>query len=356
MASAAGSAHAQQGVVGVLALQGAFIEHLAKFQELGVQAVEVRTPADLARCDALVLPGGESTAMGLIAERSGMVRAWACRLPLLSLSTPSFSFVHHLEYAVSCQMPTRTPFSPFPPQLAPLRTWVAERRPTWGTCAGLILLADRATGQKAGGQALLGGVDCTVHRNFFGAQSQSFEGPLLLAGVGGGPDAGGGDPALRAGLGLSAPGVGGASSDGCLRGIFIRAPALLELGAGVRSLAFVRVPPAAAEAAAAAAAAAGAPPPSPEVCVAARTGDARFLVTAFHPELAAGAPGWHAYFCALAQDAVGVPFLPATGAAGGALARLGHEVFVPLNFDASGASSGNPTLLNIARRVVPGQL
>ena len=66
--------------IGVLALQGAFIEHLAKFQALGVRAREVRTPADLAGVVALVLPGGESTAMGLIAQRTGMVRrrrGWA---------------------------------------------------------------------------------------------------------------------------------------------------------------------------------------------------------------------------------------------------------------------------------------
>lgn len=63
-------------VIGVLALQGAFREHIAAFSALGsdITAVEVRTPAELAACDGLVIPGGESTAMALIAQRTGMVR------------------------------------------------------------------------------------------------------------------------------------------------------------------------------------------------------------------------------------------------------------------------------------------
>jgi 5'-phosphate synthase pdxT subunit len=61
--------------IGVLALQGAFIEHVAKFLELGVACREVRTAEELAACCALVVPGGESTAMGLLAARQGLVRA-----------------------------------------------------------------------------------------------------------------------------------------------------------------------------------------------------------------------------------------------------------------------------------------
>ena len=60
--------------IGVLALQGAFIEHIAKFLELGVRCREVRTAEQLAACCALVIPGGESTAMGLLAARQGLVR------------------------------------------------------------------------------------------------------------------------------------------------------------------------------------------------------------------------------------------------------------------------------------------
>ena len=61
--------------IGVLALQGAFIEHIAKFLDLGVACKEVRTAEELATCCALVIPGGESTAMGLLATRQGLVRA-----------------------------------------------------------------------------------------------------------------------------------------------------------------------------------------------------------------------------------------------------------------------------------------
>lgn len=64
--------------LGVLALQGAFLEHLSHFQRLGVPCREVRTVADLEGCVGLVIPGGESTAMGLIAERCGVVRARCC--------------------------------------------------------------------------------------------------------------------------------------------------------------------------------------------------------------------------------------------------------------------------------------
>ena len=59
----------------MLALQGAFLEHIAKFLELGVACKEVRTAEELASCSALVVPGGESTAMGLLAARQGLVRA-----------------------------------------------------------------------------------------------------------------------------------------------------------------------------------------------------------------------------------------------------------------------------------------
>jgi 5'-phosphate synthase pdxT subunit len=65
---------APKPTIGVLALQGAFIEHVAKFLELGVACREVRTADELAQCCALVVPGGESTAMGLLAARTGLVR------------------------------------------------------------------------------------------------------------------------------------------------------------------------------------------------------------------------------------------------------------------------------------------
>ncbi|KAF2228826.1 glutamine amidotransferase subunit pdxT [Viridothelium virens] len=135
--------------VGVLALQGAFSEHLQLLRLAGVSLpiddsdkitwsfTEVRTEEELSQCDALIIPGGESTTMSLVAERSGL--------------------------------------------LEPLRDFVkASRKPTWGTCAGLILLAESANRTKRGGQELVGGLDVRVNRNHFGRQVESFEADLDL--------------------------------------------------------------------------------------------------------------------------------------------------------------------------------
>ncbi|MFM7171721.1 MAG: pyridoxal 5'-phosphate synthase glutaminase subunit PdxT [Caldilinea sp.] len=188
--------------IGILALQGAFLEHEAMMRRLGAQTVQVRKPQQLAGLDGLILPGGESTTMGLVAERWGLVE--------------------------------------------PLRAWVRSGRPVWGTCAGLILLAERATGQKAGGQPLIGGLDVTVSRNYFGRQSESFETSLVAPVLG--------DPPVRA--------------------VFIRAPAIVESGEQVTVLATV----------------AG---HGEEVAVAVSQG--ALLATAFHPELTADLR-WHAFF------------------------------------------------------------
>ncbi|KAL5118734.1 Senecionine N-oxygenase [Pleosporales sp. CAS-2024a] len=137
--------------VGVLALQGAFSEHmqllrhasanLATPKSLQFAFIEVRTPAELAQCDGLIIPGGESTAISLVAARSGL--------------------------------------------LEPLRDFVKVlRRPTWGTCAGLILLAESANRTKKGGQDLIGGLDVRVNRNHFGRQQESFQAHLHLAFLG----------------------------------------------------------------------------------------------------------------------------------------------------------------------------
>jgi 5'-phosphate synthase pdxT subunit len=115
--------------VGVLALQGSFNEHIAALRRLGVQGVEIRKADQLLTVSSLIIPGGESTTMAKLAE------------------------YHNL----------------FPA----LREFVKMGKPVWGTCAGLIFLADRAVGQKEGGQELVGGLDCTVHRNFFGSQVMS---------------------------------------------------------------------------------------------------------------------------------------------------------------------------------------
>ncbi|KAI1418757.1 PdxT/SNO family [Xylaria sp. FL1777] len=128
--------------VGVLALQGGFAEHLGLLKKaadhlstgarrLVVHLIEVRTPEQLAACDALILPGGESTTLSLVAAQSGL--------------------------------------------LEPLRDFVkVSRKPVWGTCAGLILLCEEASATKRGGQELIGGLDVKVHRNHFGRQLQSF--------------------------------------------------------------------------------------------------------------------------------------------------------------------------------------
>jgi 5'-phosphate synthase pdxT subunit len=124
--------------VGVLALQGAFREHVALFRKVGVKSIEVRTEEDLQRCDGLVFPGGESTSMGIISQTGGGK------------------------------------------MLEALRAWV-RARPSWGVCAGLILLADNVEGQKQGGQTLIGGLHVAVTRNMFGSQIASFEADVTFS-------------------------------------------------------------------------------------------------------------------------------------------------------------------------------
>lgn len=154
-----------QPTIGVLALQGDVREHVAALERLGCATVRVRRPEELAACDALVLPGGESTTMARLARTFGL--------------------------------------------LEPLREAVAAGLPVLGTCAGMILLADRVV-DGAEGQETLGGIDMTVRRNAFGRQVDSFEGPVELAG-------------------LDAP----------VHGVFIRAPWVEEVGPGVEVLARV---------------------------------------------------------------------------------------------------------------------
>lgn len=115
--------------IGVLALQGAFIEHIKILRQLGVEAVEVRLPEDLEGLDGLIIPGGESTTIGKLATKYKL--------------------------------------------MAPLRAF-AQQRPVWGTCAGMIFMA-REIGQD---QPLLGVMDIVVERNAFGRQVDSFEADL----------------------------------------------------------------------------------------------------------------------------------------------------------------------------------
>ncbi|MCB0062635.1 MAG: pyridoxal 5'-phosphate synthase glutaminase subunit PdxT [Caldilineaceae bacterium] len=195
--------------IGVLALQGAFIEHIKMLQQLGVNAVEVRKAEQLATLDGLIIPGGESTTMGLIAERWGLVE--------------------------------------------PLRKWVHDGHATWGTCAGMILLANQATHQKQGGQPLLGGLDVTVDRNYFGRQVDSFETDLVVPLLGSDP----------------------------FRAVFIRAPAIVAVGEGAETLMEVTTPK------------------GDRVIAAARQGP--LLATAFHPELTTDLR-WHELFVQMVRD------------------------------------------------------
>jgi 5'-phosphate synthase pdxT subunit len=172
--------------IGVLALQGAVREHVEAIRDVGGQPVTVRLPEDLAGLDALILPGGESTTMRKLIDRYGL------REPILAMAHAG--------------------------------------APMLGTCAGMILLADRLTD---GEEPILGLLDMAVERNAYGRQLDSFEADVELPAIG--PDP--------------------------IHGVFIRAPVVTEIGPGVEVLA--RDPE-------------GRP-------IAVRQG--RVLATSFHPEL-----------------------------------------------------------------------
>ena len=150
-------------MIGVLALQGDVREHLQVLGSLGARAVAVRREPELAACDGLVLPGGESTTIAKLARIFDL--------------------------------------------MDPLRARIAEGLPVFGTCAGMILLADRIE-DGAAGQETIGGLDVTVRRNAFGRQVDSFEADLDLKGL-----------------------------DQPVHAVFIRAPWVEEVGAGVEVLA-----------------------------------------------------------------------------------------------------------------------
>ncbi|MEM7134914.1 MAG: pyridoxal 5'-phosphate synthase glutaminase subunit PdxT [Chloroflexota bacterium] len=195
--------------IGVLALQGAFLEHIKMIRSLGAECMEVRKPEQLQGLDGLVIPGGESTSMALIAERWGLIE--------------------------------------------PLKAWVNSGRPTWGTCAGMIMLSNQALGQKQGGQALIGGLDVLVERNHFGRQVDSFETDMVTELLGGEP----------------------------FQAIFIRAPAITQVGPGVEILVTVQNQK------------------DESVIAAVRQG--AILATSFHPELTADSR-WHEYFLNLVHS------------------------------------------------------
>lgn len=122
--------------VGVLALQGDVREHIGILQTLGAEAFPVKRPEELGRADALVIPGGESTTIGKMATRFGLID--------------------------------------------PLRETIRDGLPVYGTCAGMILLACAVT---EGDQPLIGALDVVVKRNAFGRQNESFETDLEISGL-----------------------------------------------------------------------------------------------------------------------------------------------------------------------------
>jgi 5'-phosphate synthase pdxT subunit len=125
--------------IGVLALQGAFIEHEKILRGLRVETTEVRLPEHLEGLDGLIIPGGESTTIGQVAQRWGL--------------------------------------------LEPIRAFAQSGRPLWGTCAGMILMAKEVV-DGASGQPLLGLMDIAVRRNAFGRQVDSFEADLDVPALG----------------------------------------------------------------------------------------------------------------------------------------------------------------------------
>jgi len=151
-------------VIGVLALQGDVREHLIALASADALARPVRRPEELAEVDGLVLPGGESTTMSKLAALFGM--------------------------------------------LEPLRERIAAGMPVYGTCAGMILLADKILDPRSG-QETLGGIDMIVRRNAFGRQNESFEAAVEVAGIDGGP----------------------------VEGVFIRAPWVESVGARAKVIA-----------------------------------------------------------------------------------------------------------------------
>ena len=196
--------------IGVFALQGDVAEHARVLAALGARVVPVRAAADLGGLDGLVIPGGESSVMDKLSRLLGVAPA--------------------------------------------VREAIASGLPVYGTCAGMIMLAD-SIANPIGGQQSFGGLDVTVQRNAFGSQVDSFETALEVPGVSGEP----------------------------VHAVFIRAPAVLRSGGEVQVLA--SVPASRLES--------GRPAKAGPVPVAVRQGN--LLATSFHPEVT-GDWSFHRYF------------------------------------------------------------
>ena len=204
--------------VGVLAVQGDVREHIRVLSALGARVVGVRRPRELDDVDALVIPGGESTTM------DKLVRAFDLQ--------------------------------------EPLRKRIADGMPVYGSCAGMIMLADRNADARPG-QETLGGLDVTVRRNAFGRQVDSFEEDLHIPRIAELTTTPAGHPMT-------------------FKAVFIRAPWVEELGDGVEVLATVEAGPAAGR------------------VVAIRQGN--LLATSFHPEVT-GDYRIHEYFMQMVRSA-----------------------------------------------------
>ena len=195
--------------VGVLALQGDVREHVEALTAAGARAPTVRRPEELDAVDALVLPGGESTTIVKLARTFEL--------------------------------------------LEPLRKRIADGMPTYGSCAGMILLADRVDTGGSPLEETIGGIDMSVRRNAFGRQVDSFEEDVEVDGVAGGP----------------------------VHAVFIRAPWVESVGERARPLGRISSGPAAGR------------------IVVVR--QQQLLATSFHPELT-GDGRVHAYFCDMVRD------------------------------------------------------
>jgi 5'-phosphate synthase pdxT subunit len=198
--------------IGVLALQGDVREHMRALDAAGADPVAVRRTAELDEVDGLVMPGGESTTIVKLARIFDL--------------------------------------------LEPLRARIADGLPVYGSCAGMILLADRLDDHGSPLTETFGGIDMTVRRNAFGRQVDSFEEDVDLAAVPGGP----------------------------VHAVFIRAPWVESLGPAATALGRVSTGEAAGR------------------IVAVRQRD--LLATSFHPELT-GDGRIHAYFCQMVREARG---------------------------------------------------
>jgi 5'-phosphate synthase pdxT subunit len=197
-------------VIGILALQGDTREHQAALVTAGAVARPVRRPDELAEVDGLVIPGGESTTISKLAVLFGLME--------------------------------------------PLRARVRAGLPVYGTCAGMIMLANKILDPRSG-QETIGGIDMIVRRNAFGRQNESFEAALHVSGVEGPP----------------------------VEGVFIRAPWVESVGAAAEVLA-----------------------EHEGHIVAVRQG--RALATSFHPELT-GDHRMHALFVEMVRDQGAAPSL-----------------------------------------------